>query len=52
MATVEELLKATQETETIPQERDSDVSTIGSIFAGVGNSKRFIFIRCKYLWFN
>ena len=36
MATVEELLKATQETETIPQERDSDVSTIGSIFAGVG----------------
>ena len=36
MATVEELLKTTQETEIIPAEENSDVSTIGSIFAGIG----------------
>ena len=37
MATVEELLKATQESKTIGPENNNDVSTIASIFAGIGS---------------
>jgi len=37
MATVEELLKATQESKTIGPEDNNDVSTIASIFAGIGS---------------
>ena len=36
MATLEEILASKDETETIPAEENSNVSTLGSIFAGIG----------------